>query len=56
MDELEIDVLVNDKRYKDEKTLKFMPSDTFVMFPEGDLGKTWFGTTPCIRFDVRFCC
>lgn len=48
MDELEIEVLVNDKRYKDESgnTVKFMPADTFVMFPDGDLGKTWFGTTP----------
>lgn len=48
MDELEIDVVVNDKRYKDENedTLKFMPANTFVMFPDGDLGKTWFGTTP----------
>ena len=48
MDELEIDVVVNDKRYKDENgaTVKFMPANTFVMFPEGDLGKTWFGTTP----------
>lgn len=48
MDELEIEILVNDKRYKDEneQTLKFMPSNTFVMFPDGDLGKTWFGTTP----------
>lgn len=47
-DELEIEVVVNDKRYKDEKeqTLKFMPENTFVMFPDGDLGKTWFGTTP----------
>lgn len=47
-DELAIDVLVNDKRYKDEneQSLKFMPADTFVMFPDGDLGKTWFGTTP----------
>lgn len=47
-DELELDVVVNDKRYKDENgnALKFMPSDTFVMFPDGDLGKTWFGTTP----------
>lgn len=47
-DELEIDVVVNDKRYKDEneQTAKFMPSNTFVMFPDGDLGKTWFGTTP----------
>lgn len=48
MDELEIEILVNDKRYKDEneQTLKFMPANTFVMFPDGDLGKTWFGTTP----------
>lgn len=48
LDELEIDVLVNDKRYKDEngQTTKFMPENTFVMFPDGDLGKTWFGTTP----------
>lgn len=48
MDELEIEILVNDKRYKDENedTLKFMPANTFVMFPDGALGKTWFGTTP----------
>lgn len=39
---------VNDKRYKDEQedTQKFMPENTFVMFPDGALGKTWFGTTP----------
>lgn len=48
MSELEISVVVNDKRYKDEKgnTVKYMPADTFVMFPDGALGKTWFGTTP----------
>lgn len=48
MDELEIEIMVNDKRYKDESdtTVKFMPEDTFVMFPDGALGKTWFGTTP----------
>ena len=48
MDELEIEVFVNDKRYVDEAgaTQKFMPTDTFVMFPDGELGKTWFGTTP----------
>lgn len=48
MDELELEIFVNDKRYKDENeaTLKFMPEKTFVMFPDGDLGKTWFGTTP----------
>ena len=48
MDELELEIVVNDKRYKDEQeqSLKFMPSDTMVMFPDGDLGRTWFGTTP----------
>lgn len=47
-DEVEVDVFVNDLRYKDEngQALKFMPSNTFVMFPDGELGKTWFGTTP----------
>jgi hypothetical protein len=23
-----------------------MPTNTFVMFPDGALGNTWFGTTP----------
>lgn len=43
-----LEIVVNDKRYKDENeaTRKFMPANTFVMFPDGDLGKTWFGTTP----------
>lgn len=47
-DELEIEILVNDKRYLDESgsTVKFMPTNTMVMFPDGELGKTWFGTTP----------
>lgn len=48
MDELEIEVVINDKRYVDESgnATKFMPDDTFVMFPDGDLGYTWMGTTP----------
>lgn len=48
LDELGINVVVNDKRYEDESgnSLKFMPSNTMVMFPDGNLGKTWFGTTP----------
>lgn len=47
-DELDIQIMVNDKRYVDESgtTVKFMPADTFVMFPDGSLGNTWFGTTP----------
>lgn len=48
LDEVGIDVMVNDKRYVDEKgqTIRFMPENTFVMFPDGALGRTWFGTTP----------
>lgn len=48
MDELEIEVVVNDKRYIDEAGTQgsFMPANTFSMFPDGNLGKTWFGTTP----------
>lgn len=47
-DEVGIEVIVNDKRYVDEDgaTQKYIPENTFVMFPAGDLGKTWFGTTP----------
>lgn len=47
-DELELSVYVNDKRFIDENgnTMKYMPENTFVLFPEGELGKTWFGTTP----------
>lgn len=45
---LGITILVNEKRYKDEQeqTQKFMPDNTFVLFPSGTLGNTWFGTTP----------
>lgn len=43
-----LEVVVNKKRYVDESgnTQSFMPEHTFVLFPEGDLGRTWFGTTP----------
>ena len=43
-----LEVVVNKKRYVDENgnTRSFMPDNTFVLFPEGDLGHTWFGTTP----------
>lgn len=43
-----LEVVVNKKRYIDESgnTQSFMPEHTFVLFPEGDLGRTWFGTTP----------
>lgn len=48
LQELELEVVVYTKRYKDETgTAKaFVPADTFVLFPEGQLGTTWFGTTP----------
>lgn len=48
LDQVGINVVVNDKRYVDENgnTVKFMPENTFVMFPDGELGRTWFGTTP----------
>lgn len=41
-------VYVNEMRYVDEagQTQKFMPENTFVVFPSGALGNTWFGTTP----------
>lgn len=48
LEEIDLDVRVNDKRYVDETgaTVKYMPEKTFVMFPDGALGSTWFGTTP----------
>lgn len=48
LDELDVEIYVNDMRYADEAgtPTKFMPEDTFVMFPSGTLGNTWFGTTP----------
>lgn len=47
-DEFGIEVVVNDKKYKDEegKTQRYIPDNTFTMFPAGKLGTTWFGTTP----------
>lgn len=48
MEELELDVVVYSKRFKDEKgsTTPYVPADTFVLIPPGNLGNTWFGTTP----------
>ena len=48
LEELGIEVMVNDKRYTDESgnIVKYVPTDTFVVFPAGQLGSTWFGTTP----------
>lgn len=48
LDETGLDVVVNNKRYVDYEgaTQKYIPANTFVMFPDGNLGRTWFGTTP----------
>lgn len=47
-DELGLTIVVYDKRYKDEAgtTQRYVPEDTFVMFPDGLLGTMMFGTTP----------
>lgn len=48
LDELGLQIVVNDKRYKDEAgtAQRYIADDVFVMFPAGQLGNTWFGTTP----------
>lgn len=48
LDELELTIVTNDKRYKDETgtAQRYIPDDVFTMFPAGQLGNTWFGTTP----------
>lgn len=48
MDELKLDVVVYNKKAKDEKGSEFqyVADDTFVIFPQGKLGTGWFGTTP----------
>lgn len=48
MDELSLELIVYGKRYKNDAgtATQFVPDDTVVLFPEGTLGTTWFGTTP----------
>ena len=48
MDELDLEVVVYSKKFKDSTgaTVPYIANGTFVLFPEGDLGNTWFGTTP----------
>lgn len=48
MDELGLEVVVNSKLYTSDSgaSTKYVPDDTFVLFPSGNLGNTWFGTTP----------
>jgi len=48
LDEAGIEIVVNDRRYAepDGTTVPYVPASTFVLFPSGQLGNTWFGTTP----------
>lgn len=48
MDELGLELIVYGKRFKNDAgtATQFVPDDTVVLFPEGQLGTTWFGTTP----------
>lgn len=48
LDELGLELLVYSKQYKSDAGVatKFVPDDTVSLFPEGQLGTTWFGTTP----------
>lgn len=48
MDNLSIDVVKYTKKYKSEAGVdtNFVADDVFTLFPEGDLGTGWFGTTP----------
>lgn len=41
-------LFIYDKQYKDENkvTHKFIPDGYVAVLPEGDLGNTWYGTTP----------
>lgn len=48
MDELDLEIVIYTKRFTSEAgaATKFVPDDTFILFPAGNLGKTMFGTTP----------
>lgn len=48
LEELGLEVVVYSKMYINDSgvAVKYIPADTFVLFPTGTLGSTWFGTTP----------
>jgi len=48
IDMLDIAVYVNDKKYLDfdGTSGKYVGDNIFSMFPDGNLGSTWYGTTP----------
>ena len=47
-DTVEMNVLVYDKQFKDESGVarKFVPDGYVALIPDGELGNTWYGTTP----------
>jgi len=47
-DETGLEVVINDHRFVNDAGVseRYTPENTFVMFPSGPLGNTWFGTTP----------
>lgn len=48
MDELGLELVIYGKRFKDDtgSATGFVPDDMISLFPAGQLGTTWFGTTP----------
>lgn len=48
LDELGLELIIYSKQYKNDAGVatKFVPDGTVSLFPTGNLGKTWFGTTP----------
>ena len=47
-DELGLELVIYGKRFKDDagNVTQFVPDDMVSLFPTGNLGNTWFGTTP----------
>ena len=47
-DELGLELVIYGKRFKDDSgnVTQFVPDDMVALFPTGNLGTTWFGTTP----------
>lgn len=47
-EELQLELVVYGKRYKNDAgaVAQFVPDDMVALFPTGNLGTTWFGTTP----------
>lgn len=48
LDRLDLDIAVYSKQFVNDlgQSQRYVADDVFVMFPEGTLGNTWFGTTP----------